>query len=222
MLSPFWLWVVAVLLVVCTTRNGGAREELFSYAVPPDFLNLSPGAAPENFARVSEELVQRSHAFKQFAVVFQDERIAAELTVSVGASHGSALRGVEAIIAKVSKQEDFRELKRESFVLQGVGCARFEFSATVSGIRLQKLIYVLPTGDQTAWVMLEARADDFARYRQSFEASFASVRGLHEARESDPSASAAWLGAVLSCMGVGALLKKAIRRRRNPNAARHR
>jgi len=124
------LCFLVVLLAVFTTRLSGARDAALSYAIPPDFLNLSPGAPAENFARASEALVQRSRGFAQYAVILKDDQIAAELTVSVDAGSGTAMDAVNAITAKVSKQEDFRELGREQLVLDGVTCARFEFSAT--------------------------------------------------------------------------------------------
>lgn len=202
------LCLLVVLLVVLTTRLGGAQGAAFSYAIPPDFLNLSPGAPAENFARASEALVQRSRGFAQYAAILKDDQVAAELTVLVGAGRGTAMDSVNAILAKVSKQEGFRELGREQLVLQGVTCAKLEFSATVRGVRLQKVMYVLPLGEQSAWVALEARSEDLPHYRASFEASMAGVRGLQQARDSDPRSNTAWLGSLLMAMGAGAALRK--------------
>jgi len=86
-------------------------------------------------------------------------------------------------------------------------------------------LYVLPLGEQSAWVALEARSEDIAQYRASFEASLASVGGLHEARDSDPRSNAAWLGSILMAMGAGAGLRKIFarsskaKRRRRPSAS---
>ena len=135
-----WLCVLAMLLVVCTTMLGEAQAAAFSYSIPPDFLNLSPGAPAENFAGVSEALRQRSHGFAQYAVIVKDDQVVAELTVSVGAASGAPMESVDAIVAKVSKQEGFRELGREQLVLQRVTCAKLEFSAISKGARLQKVL----------------------------------------------------------------------------------
>jgi hypothetical protein len=206
------LCLILALLVVLAARLAGARGAAFSYALPPDFLNLSPGAPSENFSRASEALVQRSRRFAQYAVILKDDQVVAELTVSVDAGNGTAMDSVDAITAKLSKQDGFRELERELLVLQGVTCAKLEFSALVRGVRLQKVIYVLPLGEQRAWVALEARAEDLPQYRASFEASVTSVRGLQQARDSDPRSNTAWVGGLLMAMGAGAALRKVFRR----------
>jgi len=74
------------------------------------------------------------------------------------------------------------------------------------------MMYVLPLAEQSAWIALEARADDLPHYRASFEASVAGVRGLREARNSDPSSNTAWFGGVLMMLGAGAALRRVFAR----------
>ncbi len=202
------LCLLVVLLGVFVARLSGAQGAAFSYAIPPDFLNLSPGATAENLARVPEALVQRSRRFAQYAVILTDDQLVAELTVSVDAGNGTAMDSVDAITAKASKQEGFRELAREQLILQDVTCAKLEFSTVFRGVRLQKIVYVLPLGEQRAWISLEASSEDLSRYRASFEASIAGVRGLQVARDSDPRSNTAWLGGFLLMAGAGAALRQ--------------
>ncbi len=198
-------------LLAAPARGETVTVSPFSFELPPGWLNLSPGAPPENFRGLPQAVIERARATAVTAldIAGAGDGFAENLNVVIARCPGrfnDAL--MEKIVAEAPKSiareapgASFQLVERGVTPIAGVNAGRLVYDLTLGAQKLRQLQLHLPAGRVCAIATYTATPETFARYLPVFEASARATRGLAEPPEAE-----GFFARILRSAGRGALI----------------
>jgi len=206
-----------------------AHASSFHFAVPPGWIDLSPGAPPGNMAKVPPALAKQieagnfvfyaadvAHADDGFMENVNATRVpGSPRTITTALLDGMmAQMGDE--VARQMPGARIDVVEKRLVEIGGVTCGRVVALMKGPGLLAKQVQFVLPGDGEAAVVTYSTTPEKFAEYEPVFDRAVAATTGLVEPRSI---AGAAGRGAIIGGIAGGAAvlllgLYRLVRRRR--------
>ncbi len=188
-----------VALLFAAPAHAQVHVSPFTFQIPPGWLNLSPGAPPENFRGLPPQVVEQARGvpFLAMDVAGGADGFAENVNlVLVGCPAGGYSQKTMEALARHPELKQQGMTIREASTLQvgGLTAGRLLTEMSSGGVRVWQAQYHLPGGTRCAILTYSSTPEAFARYLPTFEAAARATTGL-----------ATPPGGFLSRIGSGAL-----------------
>ena len=221
------------LVLALALAPSAARASSFRFKVPAGWVDLSPGAPPENFKPISPEMlaqVKGQHAAFFAADIAHGEKFLVNVNAIV--DHGTSpvteelLQQIGGELSEGMRKQgagfEGRMLEHRVIDIHGVICGRYVNELKIGGLPVRQVGYLLPGHDEHAIVTYSASPEQFPQYEKIFDAAAQETAGLAEPESGGSQIfKRAGRGALFGGIagGVAVLLLGLLRRKKRPPAA---